>query len=234
MIRSIAILLLILIQPEIHAQDSTRGKWVASIGYGFPNPGKRVLQNDMESQLRDLNYRGANTSSISYTITGVGTLFSKFELRLSSWFGMGFFVSYSWAAVSLQFLQTPPGASANTIMTDNREINHFRRSCLGVAAKSYFHLMRKPDTDVFFSLSLGSSITAESHTDNYPNNSIIRYPGRFSTLSGPDFLSNVYHPLYLGATFGVREYLHKNFGVFIEAGFDKWTFIQGGICVRTF
>jgi hypothetical protein len=231
-------LILFLSAFTLLAQDSLRSKSksVITLAYLFPNPGRIMLKQDMQNQLADLANRGiSNTSDIKYSVKGFGPIFFRSEHLLNEKFGLGPVFGYTRAYVTHQFVPSGTSGQGLTLQTNNFLEHRYGLQCFTFGLRNTFYVKKREKSETYFTVSLGYTHTVEEISDYYPARYFISIPELRNPWfsGGPDFLMDVYHPLYWAFTFGLREYLSRNAGIFAEFGIDKWSFVQLGFFIRS-
>ena len=105
-----------------------QGKFVVSLGYGFPNLGKAVL-NALISD-----------SAVNVTSTGIGPIHLRAEYALSD--GVGFGVSVNYISCGVKFTDLPYDYT-------------WSRSSLSILARLNFHFATSDQIDPYFGIGAG-------------------------------------------------------------------------------
>ena len=205
----------------------TKGENVVTVGYGFPNIYKRLLLQDMQNtdvQLKSLakNYG----STFTYATKGAGPFMLKYEHGLTDKLGLGFVIGYFNTKVTETYTYKKtiynPQTNANENKTLFQAVTRHAKN-FSVAARFNYHFGEKKKIDPYIGLSIGYSHTTleDSFTTDDPT-----VPVQASEISTPLL------PLSLAGTIGVRDYITDNFGVYVEIGFEKWSFVQAGFALK--
>ena len=226
--KHIIFVLLLVTYTFSKAQDAfNKSESMITLGYGLPNIYKRLVKQDMQNtdaQTKSMaKYYG---SSFTYSTSGIGPLFFKYEHALTDKFGLGFVIGYFKADVTETYnykrsLYVYP-IQSQTTSNYYQAITRSARS-LSVGARFNYHFGEKRKIDPYIGFAIGYShnVMEETFATNDP--------------SVPDQPAEPYiqpFPLYFGATLGIRDYITDKFGVYIELGFDKWSLIQGGLAFK--
>jgi hypothetical protein len=231
------ILIILINAATLCAQDSASvvRKNILSLSYGIPNAGKVLFRKDMEAQVQHLARTGiTNTSDLRYEATGFGPFFFSSEHRVSAAISYGPVFGFSKATITHVFLQPGNGQGLN-VKTNNNELNYYSLQSFFFGLRGRIYLSKKPKHEMYVSVSAGYNHTIEDVSDFYPNTYFLRAPkmGNPWFTGGPEILLDVYSPFFWGLTWGVRQYIWKNSGLFAELGCDKWSFVQAGIFIRS-
>jgi opacity protein-like surface antigen len=197
-----------------------KGKIVVTAGYGFPNLYKSIFKS--------LISNGTNSSagySYAYDVKGIGPAFIKGDYGITKLIGVGLVLGYSNMTLTETETYNEDVYNSTTGYYEThtyQDVVKYTHTSLSVGARINFHFGTGKKLDPYAGAGIGYSNNQNkfSVTSNNPG----------STTTTPVSISGV--PVYFAFGVGMRYYFTENIGLYGEIGFDKWSFVQGGLAVK--
>lgn len=191
-----------------------------TLGYGFPNLYKSILRNAYST-----SSFVSGDESYSYSTSGAGPLFLKYEYGIADHIGIGLVLGYYSAGVQQTYNYTEQNYNSQTgaVTTSNfKDVSKMDivNSSLGLRFNYHFGSKEKLDPYIGFAAGYSYTKVTLSFSSNNPDHT----RGSVSAVSPI--------PIYLGLTFGMRYYLSQNVGLYGEFGLDKWAVLQLGLAFK--
>jgi outer membrane protein W len=208
-------------QPAFH-----KSAGALTIGYGFPNIFKRLmLENLQNSDPRAKSIASRNGASFTYSTSGGGPFFVKYDYAVSDKLGLGIVLGYSRLGVTETYHYTRFVYNPQTQNTESRDLQQSTVQLAtsfsaGLRCNYHFNPRKKIDPYIGFAVGYSRSVFEESFETSDPD------------LTQKPVVSSSLIPLYASATVGLRVYLSKYLGVYMELGFDKWALLQTGLALK--
>lgn len=186
------------------AQCWEEGKVAVSIGYGFPNLGKSLLN--------------AFDSNTGYKATGFGPLHVKGDYALTDKFSFGVsmnFVNYGATYTVVGNVYDP----TNTIVIGSAVYdNKISVLAYSINARMNFHFATTDKVDPYWGIGAGYGNRKITQTSTDPN---YAFSSSFTALI----------PIGFETTIGCRFFFTENIGAFTEIGWSK-SLIQAGLTAK--
>lgn len=187
------------IKVRPHAWNSN--KIIISAGVGFPNYEKDDLLS--------------NSASSSYTLTNVkgqGPFHAKLEYALGERTGLGLSVNYS----DVGFTRYEP--NNNIYNPSPYDTAIYKLSFFSLNLRANYHFLSDKMLDPY----IGGGIGFKQFKIKYVN------AGK-NNFSGTAYVENFGLPFGVELTLGIRCFINKYLGAYLEAGISR-SIVQGGLC----
>lgn len=168
-----------------------------------------------------------NYGSISYRNTPA--FFGKLEYALSKHIGASIVVGYRKTEVSQERdyivivgtpTVTPNYTTYNYYFYKDRYTYYFSDASFGL--RFNIHFIEHKFLDPYIGFSSGYRLIDTSYDQKSTDPNASKYILQFERQK----------PVYLAATIGLRCFLTKQLGIYLEAGLDKFSIIQGGLTFK--
>lgn len=198
------------------SQGYLKGDVVAGASIGMPHLYKYLQEVYMRTEKFKSSFKG---SVEVVSITGTNPIALKYEYALAKNFGLG--LSVAWWSYEVNVNDHYDQVSGSNVYhrTDNYKVR-YRSTSFGIRPNYHFPVRWKK-ADLYMGCALG--LTKNQVTINFSSTGSSF--GQFYEGGAP--LS-----LYLAPSVGCRFFLMGNFGLNVEAGFEKGALLQAGIVFR--
>ena len=192
-------------------------------GIGFPNIYKSLLINAFNTSVNDYKLKNGvqGGESFSYTASGLGPLFAKYEYGVLEHIGVGIVFGYFDAKITGTHNWQEQNLS-NGLTTRYYESHTTIVKSYSIGGRFNYHFGNKQRIDPYLGFAAGMSKTTVKYTVDSNSSKVLKSSDIQTTPI----------PLYFSTTFGLRVYMNPRFGFYTEIGFDKWSVIQGGLVYK--
>ena len=208
----------------IQAQTLQKNNQLFFIGVGETIAYTHVIKNNINDVIKF-----HITSKETYSVKSTPNIFLKHEKLVTSNIGLGFNMSFKSTDIVQKYDYSVPTNSYYTVnqmyyqkyVTYNEQITYSFQD-FSASVRASYHYLDLEKIHPYVAMGLGFRFVEGDYKIKSTNPSTPEYSIIFEKT----------FPLYVSATLGLSYFVTNKFGFYAEAGFDKWSILQGGFVFK--